>query len=103
YRIVEYFSVAKLKFREAGFDPMSMSPIIRHEWFFYVFEAAVMACNCALFNARHPRRYLPRNNTIYLAQDGVTEVEGPGFKDPRPFWQTLVDPFDLRGLAKGQS
>ncbi|POR38230.1 Uncharacterized protein TPAR_01569 [Tolypocladium paradoxum] len=103
YRIVEYFSIAQLKFSEPGFDPMSMSPIIRYEWFFYVFEAALMMCNCALFNACHPRRYLPRNSNIYLARDGVTEAEGPGFKDPRPFWQTLVDPFDIRGLIKGQS
>ncbi|KAJ6439968.1 RTA-like protein [Purpureocillium lavendulum] len=103
YRIVEYFSIAQLNFRDPGFDSMSMSPIIRYEWFFYVFEASVMVCNCVLFNARHPRRYLPCSNTIYLAQDGVAEVEGPGFKDPRPFWQTVVDPFDLWGLSRGHS
>lgn len=78
YRIVVYFSVAQVKFSEPGFGPISMSPIVRYEWFFYIFEAAVMLCNCALFNARHPRRYLPRRSSIYLAQDGVTEVGGPG-------------------------
>lgn len=103
YRTVEYFSVAELKYNQPGFKASDMSPIVRYEWFFYVFEAAIMLCNCALFNVLHPRRYLPRSNKIYLAKDGVTEVEGPGFKDPRPFWQTLVDPFDIRGLVAGKS
>ncbi|KAH6886496.1 hypothetical protein B0T10DRAFT_530665 [Thelonectria olida] len=102
YRIVEYFGVAELRFGP-GFDPMSMSPIIRYEWFFYVFEAAIMLANVVMFNLRHPRHFLPKSNKIYLAQDGVTEVEGPGFKDPRPFWMTLVDPFDIRGIVTGQS
>lgn len=102
YRLVEYFSVAQLRIGP-GFDPMSMSPIIRYEWFFYVFEAILMLCNSVMFNVRHPRRYLPRSSKIYLATDGVTEVEGPGFLDPRPFWQTLIDPFDIHGLIKGKS
>ncbi|KAH7015080.1 RTA1 like protein-domain-containing protein [Ilyonectria destructans] len=102
FRLVEYFGVAKLRIGP-GFDPTSMSPIIRYEWFFYVFEAAIMLINVVMFNMRHPRRYLPKNNKIYLAQDGVTEVEGPGFKDPRPFWLTLVDPFDIRGIMSGES
>ncbi|KAF7563761.1 hypothetical protein G7046_g377 [Stylonectria norvegica] len=101
YRLVEYFSVAELHVKP-GFDPMSMSAIIRYEWFFYVFEAVVMLCNSVLFNVRHPRRYLPRSNKIYLAQDGVTEVEGPGLKDPRPKWQTFLDPFDIHGAVTGK-
>lgn len=28
----------------------------------------------------------------------MTEVEGPGFKGPRPFLLTLFDPFDVWGL-----
>ncbi|KAF7544251.1 hypothetical protein G7Z17_g10107 [Cylindrodendrum hubeiense] len=101
FRLVEYFGVANLRIGP-GFDPMSMSPIIRYEWFFYVFESSIMLINVVMFNVRHPRRYLPKSNRIYLAQDGVTEVEGPGFKDPRPFWLTLVDPFDIRGIMSGQ-
>ena len=102
YRIVEYFSVAELKFNKPGFDPMSMSPIIRYEWFFYVFEGAVMISNCLLFNVRHPRRYLPLSNKIYLARDGQTEVEGPGFTDSRPLLLTMVDPFNILGLLTGR-
>lgn len=102
YRLVEYFSISEFRYKP-GFDPMSLSPIIRYEAFFYVLEATLMICNCVLFNIRHPRRYLPKNNKIYLALDGVSEVEGPGFKDPRPWWQTFIDPFDVLGLLKGKS
>lgn len=101
YRIVEYFSVAELRYGP-GFDPATISPIVRYEWFFYVFEAALMLCNLVMFNVRHPRRYLPRNNKIYLCPDGVTEIEGPGYNDPRKLWQTLIDPFDIQGLVTGR-
>jgi hypothetical protein len=98
YRVVEFFGVASLRYRDPGFDPQSMTPVVRYEWFFYVFEAALMFANILMFVVLHPRRYLPESNKIYLARDGVTEVEGPGWKDPRPFIQTLLDPFDIIGL-----
>ncbi len=83
-------------------DPYSLSPIIRYEWFFYFFEATLMLCNQWLMNVRHPRKYLPKSTKTYLARDGVTEVTGPGYKDTRPFFITLVDPFDLLGLIHGR-
>lgn len=105
FRTVEYWTIADQLLRlgkEEGFDPMSLSPVIRYEWYFYVFEAVLMLCNQVLMNVRHPRRWLPKSTKTYLAQDGVTEIDGPGYKDTRPFWQTLVDPFDLFGLlSKG--
>ena len=61
-----------------------------------------MVINSALLNVRHPALYLPRNNKIYLAQDGVTEIEGPGYEDKRPFLWTILDPFDIVGLVKGK-
>lgn len=102
YRTVEYFSIADLKITP-GFDPASISPVVRYEWFFYVFEATLMLVNCVLFNVRHPRRYLPETNKTYLAQDGVTELEGPGWDDPRPFLITALDPFDIAGTVRGKS
>jgi hypothetical protein len=102
YRIVEYFGFANLRFGP-GFDPMTISPVIRYEWFFYVFEASLMLVNCVLFNFRHPRRYLPESNRIYLAQDGVTEIDGPGWEDKRHFLITILDPFDLSGSFRGKS
>jgi hypothetical protein len=102
YRIIEYFGVAGLRYGP-GFDPNTISPVVRYEWFFYVFEASLMLANCVLFNFRHPRRYLPENNKIYLAQDGVSEIEGPGWEDPRPWYITFVDPFDVLGACRGHS
>lgn len=62
-----------------------------------------MWINCVLMSWRHPRKYLPKCTKVYLAPDGETEIEGPGYKDSRPFWQTVVDPFDLAGLLTGKA
>lgn len=101
YRVVEYFSVDTLHFVD-GVDPNTFSPILRYEWFFYVFESTLMIVNTWLLNIRHPRRYLPKSTKTYLAKDGVTEVTGPGYKEERNFLMTLVDPFDLIGLIQGR-
>lgn len=100
YRIVEYWSIAQLR-AGPGFDPMTLSPLVRYEWFFYVFEASLMLANQVLLNARHPRMVLPKSTKTYLAQDGVSEVEGPGYDDKRPFFTTLFDPFDVAGMVRG--
>jgi len=62
-----------------------------------------MVVNSVLLNARHPMRYLPRDNKVYLAEDGRTEVLGPGYEDPRRWWITFLDPFDLWGMLRGRS
>lgn len=104
FRTAEYFGVAQARFDDPDFDPMSLTPLLRYEAFFYVFEGALMLINCVMFNWQHPRRYLPENSKIYLsAADGTTEIEGPGYEDGRPFWRTLVDPFDIHGLLTGES
>ena len=61
-----------------------------------------MVLNTYLMNAYPPAKYLPANHKIYLATDGKTELEGPGAADKRPFWLTLVDPFDIVGLVRGR-
>ena len=61
-----------------------------------------MIANSVLLNFRHPASFLPRNNKTYLAEDGVTEIEGPGYADKRNFFVTILDPFDLIGLIKGR-
>lgn len=58
-----------------------------------------MYANTTMLNLLHPMTKLPQSNKIYLAKDGVTEVEGPGFQDKRPFLMTFVDPFDVVGLV----
>ena len=61
-----------------------------------------MISNSVMLNVFHPSSILPRSNKIYLALDGVTEVEGPGYKDPRPLLATFLDPFDVVGLVTGK-
>lgn len=104
YRTVEYFSLAQIRVGAGGgaVDPAAYGPEVRYEWFFYVFEATLMVCNAWLWNFRHPRKYLPKSTKVYLSRDGVTEVTGPGYKDTRNFFVTLVDPFDLAGLIRGR-
>ncbi|KAH8653310.1 RTA1 like protein-domain-containing protein [Xylariales sp. PMI_506] len=101
YRVVEYFDLTNVNFSQPNFDPSSLSPIVRYEWFFYVFEATIMLINSVLLNVRHPRRWLPPSTKIYLAKDGVTEVTGPGYKQDRNFFATLFDPFDVYGMIRG--
>ena len=62
-----------------------------------------MLANTFLLNARHPMRFLPRDNRIYLAEDGTTEIQGPGYEDKRPWIITLFDPFDLVGMCQGRN
>ncbi|KAK6069615.1 rta1 domain protein [Seiridium cupressi] len=102
YRTVEYFDLSSTNFRDPHFDPMSMSPIVRYEWFFYIFEATLMLSNSVLWNLRHPRRWLPKTTKVYLAKGGITEVTGPGYKQDRNFFVTLFDSFDVYGMIKGR-
>jgi len=102
YRVVEYFTTANLKFT-ADLDPSSLSPVLRYEWFFWIFESVLMATNTYILNFRHPMRFLPRNNKIYLAEDGVTEIQGEGYEDQRRWYVTFLDPFDVVGMMKGRN
>ncbi|KAL4765405.1 putative RTA1 domain protein [Aspergillus foveolatus] len=99
FRTVEYFAAAG---QHSWDDPNDVNPIIRDEWFFWFFEVVIMYANTTMLNIFHPMRFLPRSNKIYLAKDGVTEVEGPGFQDPRPWFVTFIDPFDIAGLISGK-
>ncbi|KAH8424444.1 uncharacterized protein LDX57_002195 [Aspergillus melleus] len=83
YRIIEHFCISSIDRAYAKAD--DLSPILRYQWLFYVFEATLMLTNTLLWNGRRPRHYLPQHRNIYLAQDGVTELEGPGWKDNRTF------------------
>jgi hypothetical protein len=61
----------------------ALSPLMRYEVYFYVFEATLMLLNSWLWNVWHPGRFLPRDHHIYLAEDG-TEVAGEKTEDSRP-------------------
>lgn len=93
YRIIEHFSLSTIPIpAPSDFDPLSLSPVVRYEWFFYVFEASLMLINTVVWNISHPRRYLPEDQHIYLAQDGKTELLGPGWMDDQSWIMTWIDP-----------
>jgi hypothetical protein len=102
YRIVEHFGFSHIPQNPSqDWDPMALSPIIRYEWFFWVFEASLMLVNTVLWNYRHPRHYLPEDYHIYLAQDGQTELQGSGWKDDMPWIMTFIDPCGLTTSLTG--
>jgi hypothetical protein len=102
YRIVEHFGTSHIPANPSpDWDPISLSPIVRYEWFFWVFEASLMLINTVMWNYRHPRRYLPEDYHVYLAQDGQTELKGPGWKDDMPWFWTFIDPCGLTASLMG--
>ncbi|ROV98083.1 hypothetical protein VMCG_06987 [Cytospora schulzeri] len=74
YRLVEHLGNTVIDLDDMA-SLEALSPVLRYEWYFYVFEAAVMFLNSALWNVFSPGRYLPQNPRVYLARDGVTELE----------------------------
>jgi hypothetical protein len=102
FRTVEYFEYSSFTAPAPGafLDTSSISPVIRYEWFFWVFDAPVILCNSALWSVRHPARDLPRSERTYLAEDG-TERQGLAIEDLRRCWAKVLDPFDIWGLVIG--
>ncbi|KAH6630752.1 hypothetical protein B0J18DRAFT_363870 [Chaetomium sp. MPI-SDFR-AT-0129] len=101
YRAVEHFAAPASSATTVNIH--DLSPILRYEWFFWVFEASPMLVNVLLWNARHPLRTgggLPSNHKKYLAQDGTTELEGPGWADKRNLVMTVIDPFGLVAVCE---
>ena len=86
YRIVEYFE---------GAD----GELYKREVYFWIFEAVLMLANSVLLNVMHPGKFLPQDNKVYLATDGKTEVQGPGWRDTRRWYWQIADPFDLRSCC----
>lgn len=83
YRLVEHLGNTTVDVSDL--DSMkNLGPIVRYEWFFYVFEATLMLVNSVLWNIWNPGRYLPRNSHNFLAEDGMTEIEGEYERDDRP-------------------
>ncbi|KAF9887528.1 hypothetical protein FE257_010106 [Aspergillus nanangensis] len=97
YRLVEHLGNTVVNFD----DPASLrhlSPLLRYEWYFYIFEATLMLVNSVLWNIWNPGRYLPRNHHIYLSQDGKTELEMENVSDNRSFLLKIVSVLTF-GLA----
>lgn len=94
YRMVEHFGSPLLS-KELEAQPLSLSPAVRYEWYFYVFDASLVLVAVAAWNIMHPGRLLPEDDRRYLAQDGMTVLKGPGWKDSRSLTQTFFDPFAM--------
>ncbi|TDZ18574.1 Lipid-translocating exporter-like protein RTA1 [Colletotrichum orbiculare MAFF 240422] len=62
-----------------------LSPVLRYEVYFYVFEAGLMLANSVVWNIWHPGRFLPREHRVHLGRDGV-EVVGEREVDGRSGW-----------------
>jgi hypothetical protein len=102
YRTIEHFGISRAPAQPGpDWNPMSLSPIVRYEWFFYVFEAGLMLSNSFLWNGAHPRLYLPEDYHIYLAQDGKTELQGPGWETKQNWIMTFIDPCGLTAMLIG--
>ncbi|KAL3496133.1 hypothetical protein BJX62DRAFT_134832 [Aspergillus germanicus] len=89
YRLVEHMGSTAVDINNIE-ALRALTPVLRYEWFFYVFEATLMLLNSALWNIWNPGRFLPRSYRVYLSKDGETEVEGVAVEDRRPFGQKVV-------------
>jgi len=72
------------------------------EALYWIFDALLMFVVTVVMHIRHPAKYFPRSNEVYLSQDGTTELTGPGWTDKRNILWTTLDPFDVYGLITGR-
>ncbi|KAL4993222.1 hypothetical protein BDV10DRAFT_179520 [Aspergillus recurvatus] len=79
----------------------SLTPVLRYEWFFYVFEATLMLLNSVLWNAWHPGRYLPRSIWVHLGRDG-REVVREESEDGRTVLAKVVSVLSFGILCRRQ-
>ncbi len=95
FAMVKHFGEGKLPIQAdaAEMETLNPPPIVRYEWYTYVFEATPLFLALFIWNVLYPRPCLPQSSKSYLAQDGSTELKGPGWKDPRGLTETFFDPF----------
>jgi hypothetical protein len=82
YRLAEHAGNTNVNVTDLN-SLKTLSPILRYEAYFYIFEATLMLINSILWNVFNPGRYLPTEHRIYLGRDGH-EVEGEEDSDDRP-------------------
>jgi len=82
YRLVEKTMFKSVRIREVE-ELNRLSPLLRHEAFFYVFEASLMLINSGIWNIWHPGRFLPRSRRVHLGPDGL-EITDEKTVDRRP-------------------
>jgi hypothetical protein len=82
FRLVEHTGNTKIDLDDME-TLRNLSPLLRFEVYFYIFEATLMLVNSWLWNIWHPGRYLPRDSHVFLLQDG-TQMVGEKYEDSRP-------------------
>ncbi|KAK3985861.1 RTA1 domain-containing protein [Cladorrhinum sp. PSN332] len=87
YRVVEHAGNTKVELDDIE-ALRRLSPLLRYEAYFYVFEAGLMLVNSVLWNIWHAGRYLPREVHVYLGRDG-REVMGEKEVDFRSRWEKV--------------
>ncbi|KAK4035344.1 hypothetical protein C8A01DRAFT_48440 [Parachaetomium inaequale] len=92
YRAVEHFGVPASR---TDLDPLSLKPVVRYEWYFYVFDAALVFLAIALWKVGHLSRYLPDDPRMYLAQDGARVLKEPGWNDSQSKTEAIFNPFAM--------
>lgn len=101
YRLVEHTGNTAVQLNDIE-SLKALSPILRYEWYFYVFEATLMLLNSYLWNIWNPGRYLPRNSHVYIARDGKTEISGASKSDQRSRWAVLGSMLTFGLLFRGR-
>lgn len=82
YRLIEHLGNTAVDLEDIE-KLKNLSPILRHEYYYYIFEASLMLVNSVLWNIWNPSRFLPSNHLIHVAKDGNAETIADQGKDDR--------------------
>ncbi|KAI0190127.1 putative RTA1 domain protein [Astrocystis sublimbata] len=99
YRLVEHLDNTTVDLDNPE-SLKTLSPLLRNEVYFYIFEATLMLLNSILWNVFHPGRFLPSDAHIHLAKDGQTEIENAAIVDGRPVWKKVAHLFTFGVLFR---
>jgi hypothetical protein len=103
YRMIEHTGPHKIEINNLD-SLWKLSPLLRYEVFFYVFEASLMLVNSLLWNVWHPGRFMASDNRVYLARDGTEAIRDED-TDRRPLLAKTANivTFGLLFRQKGQA
>ncbi|KAM5439738.1 hypothetical protein MferCBS31731_004148 [Microsporum ferrugineum] len=82
YRLIEHLGNTAVDLEDIE-KLRNLSPILRNEYYFYIFEASLMLINSVLWNIWNPSRFLPPDHRIHVTKNGNAEVMAEDGKDNR--------------------
>lgn len=100
YRLIEHIGNTKLDIDNYQ-ALLDLTPLLRYEWFFYVFEATMMLLNSILWNVFNPSRYLPAEHNLYIGRDGGEIVDDDEPVDDRGWFLKFMHLFTF-GILFGR-